>query len=248
VVDAARLAALSERLTPTPSLPGEHALIGGVLFDFGGTLDADGLTWKTRFFRLCREEGLVADPERFDPVFHAADDALVGAIPATLPFRDTVHRLAAGVTRALGGDDTVHTRIASHFVDEALAGVRRNTPLLSRLSRRYRLGIVSNFYGNLATVCHNAGIHSLFNVIIDSARVGCAKPDPRIFQSALDELGMMPADAVFVGDSLPRDMAGARAIGMPHIWLVGDGAPPGAPCCPGDRVLRSLGDLEGLLA
>jgi len=69
-----------------------------VLFDFGGTLDADGLTWKTRFFRLCREEGLVADPERFDPVFHAADDALVGAIPATLPFRDTVHRLAAGVT------------------------------------------------------------------------------------------------------------------------------------------------------
>ena len=86
---------------PATSPPlGAHTLIGGVLFDFGGTLDADGLTWKTRFFRLCREEGLVADPERFDPVFHAADDALVGAIPATLPFRDTIHRLAAGVTRA----------------------------------------------------------------------------------------------------------------------------------------------------
>jgi len=237
----------SADLPATLPRSGAHALIGGVLFDFGGTLDADGLTWKARFFRLCREEGLVADTERFDPVFYAADDALVGAIPATLAFRDTVDRLAAGVTRALGGDDTVRARIATRFVDEALACLRRNTPLLSRLSGRYRLGIVSNFYGNLATVCHNAGIHSLFNVIIDSARVGCAKPDPRIFQSALDELGMAPADAVFVGDSLPRDMAGARAIGMPHIWLAGEGAQPGAPCCPGDRVLRSLGDLEGLL-
>lgn len=244
VVDAS---AGSPGLPATSPPPGAHALIGSVLFDFGGTLDADGLTWKARFFRLCREEGLVAAPERFDSVFYAVDDALVGAIPATLPFRDTVDRLAAGVTRALGGDDTVHARVASRFFDEALARLRRNTPLLARLSRRYRLGIVSNFYGNLATVCHNAGIHPFFSVIIDSARVGCAKPDPRIFQRALDELGMAPADAVFVGDSLPRDMAGARAIGMRHVWLAGDAAPSEAPCCPGDRVLRSLEDLEGAL-
>jgi putative hydrolase of the HAD superfamily len=128
-----------------------------------------------------------------------------------------------------------------------LERVQANTPLLSRLHRRYRLGIVSNFYGNLGTVCHNAGIHPFFSVIVDSTRVGCSKPDPRIFQSALDELALAPADVVFVGDSLPRDMAGARAIGMPHIWLVGDGAPPSAPCCPGDRLLRSLEELEELL-
>ena len=226
---------------------GEHALIGGVLFDFGGTLDADGLTWKTRFFRLCQQEGLVTDSGRFDPVFYAADDALVGTVPATFPLHDTIDRLAAGVTRALGGDDAASGRIAKRFLDDTLERLRANTPLLSRLSRRYRLGIVSNFYGNLATVCHNAGIHPFFSVIVDSARVGCSKPDPRIFQSALDELALAPADVVFVGDSLPRDMAGARAIGMRHIWLVGDMAPASAPCCPGDRVLRSLGELEELL-
>ena len=49
----------------------------------------------------------------------------------------------------------------------------------------------------------------------------------------------------FVGDSLPRDMAGARAVGMPHIWLSGDRA--GAACCAGDRVIRTLDDLEAAL-
>jgi HAD superfamily hydrolase (TIGR01509 family) len=219
-----------------------------VLFDFGGTLDADGVPWKMRFFRLCREEGLVTEPARFDPVFYAADDALVGTIPPTLPFRDTVDRLAAGVTRALGGDDTVQARIASRFVDETLEHLRGTRSLLSRLSARHRLGIVSNFYGNLVAVCHNVGIHAFFSVIVDSERVGCRKPDPRIFQRALDELGLTPADAVFVGDSLPRDMAGARAIGMPHIWLVGKAAIPALPCCPDDRVLSCLGELEGWLA
>jgi len=219
-----------------------------VLFDFGGTLDADGIPWKTRFFRLCREEGLVTGPERFDPVFHAADDALVGTIPTTLPFRDTVDRLAAGVTRAFGGDAAVQSRVASRFVEDTLEHLRGNRPVLSRLCARYRLGIVSNFYGNLVTVCHNTEIHAFFSVIVDSERVGWAKPDPRIFQSALDQLGLSPAEAVFVGDSLPRDMAGARAIGMRHVWLAGKAAASAAPCCPDDRVLHCLAELEELLA
>jgi HAD superfamily hydrolase (TIGR01509 family) len=218
-----------------------------VLFDFGGTLDADGLTWKARFSRLFEEEGLDASAERFDAAYYAADDALVGAIPTALSFRETVDRLADGVARGLGGDETMPPRVARRFTEEALEHLRLNAPLLARLSRRYRLGIVSNFYGNLVTVCHNAGIHPFFSVIVDSARVGCVKPDPRIFQRALDELRMRPAETVFVGDSLPRDMAGARAVGMQHIWLAGDGASSEGPCCPGDRVMRSLRELEGLL-
>ena len=66
-----------------------------------------------------------------------------------------------------------------------------------------------------------------------------------LFRSAA--LGLEPADATFVGDSLPRDMAGARAVGMRHIWLVSEAAPAQDPCCRGDRVIHSLKDLEGLL-
>jgi len=122
-----------------------------------------------------------------------------------------------------------------------------NTPLLRLLGRHYRLGIVSNFYGNLTRVCDDAGIRSFFHTLVDSAEVGCEKPDPRIFHHALRALGVSAAAATFVGDSLPRDMAGARGVGMRHIWLAGPEAPAAGPCCRDDRQIRSLRELEAIL-
>lgn len=222
--------------------------LAAVLFDFGGTLDAAGIPWKERIFRLYRAEGVVIDPERFDPVFYRADDALVGTIPATLSFPQTVRRLLTSVSAALDiADERLTERIAARFVEGAYDCVRENTIRLSRLARRYRLGLVSNFYGNLATVCDDAGIRSLFNVIVDSTSVGWRKPDPRIFRQALSGMGVAPGAAAFVGDSPRRDMMGARDVGLAHIWLAGEHEERPQPCCPGDRVVRSLGELEGLL-
>jgi FMN phosphatase YigB (HAD superfamily) len=104
---------------------------------------------------------------------------------------------------------------------------------------------VSNFYGNLAAVCDDVGVRPFFGVIVDSVWAGCTKPDPLIFRRAVDGLRVAPAEATFVGDSLSRDMAGARADGMPHIWLAGEAG--GAACCGGDRVIHTLEDLEGVL-
>jgi HAD superfamily hydrolase (TIGR01509 family) len=219
-----------------------------VLFDFGGTLDADGLPWKERAFRLFRDEGAAVSRERFDPAFYAADDALVGTLPATTSFQDTVERLASGVAKALELPDRgIAARVAQRFLADALATLDKNTPLLRDLARRYQLGIVSNFYGNLAQVCDDAGIRSLFGVLVDSVDVGCTKPAPQIFQHALDALGVSAAKAIFVGDSLHRDMAGARDLGMSHIWLVGAEPPSGSACCPDDRQIRSLRELEAIL-
>jgi len=219
-----------------------------VLFDFGGTLDAEGLPWKESVFRLFRDEGAVVARVRFDPAFFAADDALVGTLPATTSFQATVERLAAGVAAALElADPAVADRVARRFLADAMRTLEGNTPLLRELGRRYRLGIVSNFYGNLTQVCDDAGIRSLFGVLVDSAEVGCTKPAPRIFRHALDALGVSAAKATFVGDSLPRDMAGARGVGMRHIWLVGAEASAASPCCRDDRQIRSLRELEAIL-
>jgi len=159
-----------------------------------------------------------------------------------------VREVAAGVTRGLDLTDAALTeRVANAFVDEAVVAARQNIPLLARLAGRFRLGIVSNFYGNLATVCDDVSVRPFFGVIVDSEQVGISKPDPRIFMKALDGLGVSPADATFVGDSAARDMAGARALGMRHIWLTGEPAPPGGPCCPGDAMIHSLEDVEALL-
>jgi putative hydrolase of the HAD superfamily len=220
-----------------------------LLFDFGGTLDGPGLTWKSRAFSLYHAAGLAADPAEFDPVFYAADDALVGAVPVTLGLDETVRRLFTGISAKLGvADAGVTARLAQPFIDDARASLRDSTRVLARLARRHRLGIVSNFYGNLGAVCADAGLTPLLGAIADSTAVGWGKPDARIFRHALDALGVSAGDAAFVGDSRPRDMEGARALAMPHVWLVAPTATPGEPCCPGDAVIRSLDELEAVLA
>lgn len=217
-----------------------------LLFDFGGTLDADGVTWKERFFRLWSEQVGEVPPEQFDRAFYAAHDALVGSIPPTLALRETVERLGRAVAQHLNVEDrSAGQRVARCFCDEALDRLAGNAALLARLAAKYRLGVVSNFYGNLPAVCEETGIDRHLAVMIDSASVGFRKPDPRIFQAALARLNAPPSEAVFVGDSLERDMAGARGIGMRHVLLApkSSGASRGV-CCPGDRVVHRLEELR----
>jgi putative hydrolase of the HAD superfamily len=215
--------------------------VRALLLDFGGTLDADGIAWKERFRRLFEEETAPADD--FDRAFYAADDALVGAIPRDLSFDDTVGRLASGVAERLGRP-AVADRVASRFLASARSHLARSAGVLASLHGRYRLGIVSNFYGNLEAVCRETGLAAHLDAAIDSAVVKAEKPDRRIFEAALATLGVGPRKALFVGDSRPRDMEGARALGMRHVWMhTGDGE----PCCPGDSVIRSFSELPGVL-
>ena len=217
-----------------------------LLFDFGGTLDADGLPWKERFRRLYRASGVDPGDEAFDAAFYAADDALLGALPPGCGFRETVARLAAGVSAGLMVSDwNVTTRVAQGFLDASLARLSDSERLLARLHRTYRLGLVSNFYGNLAEVCAEAGIAAHFDAIVDSTRVGFTKPDARIFRHATAALGVDAAHVLFIGDSPTRDMAGARGVGMPHVWLTDQESPK--PCCPEDHVIVRLADLERVL-
>jgi len=213
--------------------------IEALLFDFGGTLDASGVAWKERFCALYRDEGLEMAGDAFEASFFAADDALVGRLPPATDLAGTVHALAANleaelVRRGAGADKACiangrtsgdrGARVAARFLSEASAAFARNRPVLEALRERYRLGVVSNFYGNLEAVCHGAGLASLFGALVDSHCVGAEKPDPAIFRVALDALRATPETTVLVGDSLRRDREGARRTGMHFVWM----APPGA--------------------
>lgn len=202
-----------------------------LLFDFGGTLDADGVAWKERFHTLYRAEGLDIAADAFAPIFFAADDPLVGSLSSTAGLSETITALAtnleAELTRRGAGTEDAGTaneqnrgqRVASRFLFEASAAFTRNRPILEALKARYRLGIVSNFYGNLEAVCRSAAIAPLFGVMVDSQCVGAEKPDPAIFHVALETLHATPETTVFVGDSLRRDREGARRMGMRFIWI-----------------------------
>ena len=110
-------------------------------------------------------------------------------------------------------------RVASRFLSDMSVAFARNRPVLETLGQRYRLGVVSNFYGNLEAVCESSGLGRLFGVMTDSQRVGAEKPEPAIFHAALKALHAAPETTVMVGDSLRRDYEGARRSGMGFIWI-----------------------------
>ena len=86
---------------------------------------------------------------------------------------------------------------------------------LERLkSAGFKLGIVSNADGRVAGDAKRLGLAKFFDVIIDSQVVGVEKPNPKIFQLALDALGVPPEEAMYAGDIYAIDMLGARAAGI----------------------------------
>ncbi len=86
---------------------------------------------------------------------------------------------------------------------------------LERLkSEGIKLAIVSNAEGQIESDARRYGLHPFFDVIVDSHVVGVAKPDPRIFQIALERLGVAPDEARFAGDIYSIDVLGAHAAGI----------------------------------
>src|SRR5260370_4663660 len=211
-----------------------------VLSDFGGRLDADGVHWSPRFHAAYREAGGTLDVAVFEPLFKASEAALA-RLPgiAALGFRAMIDAQARLLVDLLPDRARVDGRhVAERFHAAALAVVRRNTPILERLARRYRLGIVSNFTGNLVPCLEELDLARLFAAVSDSGRVGWAKPDPRLFQHALGAL-RAPADrAWMVGDNFEADIRPAAALGSATCWLTSSGRSAPAGVAPPRRRRR----------
>jgi HAD superfamily hydrolase (TIGR01662 family) len=115
---------------------------------------------------------------------------------------------------------------------------------LERLRRAgYRLAVVSNSDGRAEEGLIAAGLRGLFELVIDSQLVGFEKPDPRIFEVALQQMGVAPADALYVGDTYEVDVVGARRAGMDVILLDPLGNHAGRDV----QVAASLADVADLV-
>ena len=74
--------------------------------------------------------------------------------------------------------------------------------------------IVSNSEGMLDALFAKLGIDRLFDCVIDSGCVGVEKPDPRIFEIALERFGVDPQRALHLGDTIGTDVLGAQRASM----------------------------------
>ncbi len=83
----------------------------------------------------------------------------------------------------------------------------------------YRMAVVSNSDGTMRRTVSRIGFDHLFDGLIDSTVVGFEKPDPRIFEVALETIGARPERTVHVGDLHAADVVGARAAGVHAVLL-----------------------------
>jgi putative hydrolase of the HAD superfamily len=81
------------------------------------------------------------------------------------------------------------------------------------------MSIISNFDFRLEGVTLALGIRCFFDGLMTPGQAGAVKPDPKIFQSALNALGVTASQAVHVGDSMKSDVEGAKAAGITPILI-----------------------------
>lgn len=91
--------------------------------------------------------------------------------------------------------------------------------VLEILSKKYKLGIIANQSLGTKDRLDNWNIGKYIDVVVASAEAGCAKPDLKIFNLALEQAGCKPNEAVMIGDRLDNDIAPAKQLGMKTVWV-----------------------------
>jgi len=221
--------------------------IRALTFDYGGTLDGEASHWLDRFIDLYREAGVELPFENVKKAFYHADD-LSYADPriAKTNLRELMDFHVGIQLDVLGiADPGLRTVLVERFVALTESALNHSRGILERLAGRYQLGVISNFYGNVERILTDAGFTPLLSAIIDSNVVGMSKPDRRIFDLAVAELGVPAAETLHIGDSYERDVVAARAAGLKAVWLVGpDNARKAKPRDgSGDVCVRSLDEF-----
>ena len=91
--------------------------------------------------------------------------------------------------------------------------------ILEVLSKKYKLGVIANQIAGTKERLDNWEICKYFDVVVASAEAGCAKPELKIFNLALEQAGCKPNEAVMIGDRLDNDIVPAKQLGMKTVWV-----------------------------
>jgi FMN phosphatase YigB (HAD superfamily) len=118
---------------------------------------------------------------------------------------------------------------------------------LTRLSERFKLGIITNFrMSHVESILDVLGVDiGIFDVVITEDTTAQIKPHKEPFTKAVELAGLTPQQCVYVADSLTKDLAPAKSIGMKTILVSGRGAVTAAPA---DAVIPDVFDLTEALS
>lgn len=190
-------------------------MIEAVIFDFGGVLTTSPFE---AFARFEAERGFPDDIIRNTNAANHLENAWAKFERAEIDI-DTFDRLFAEESRALGGAE-----VRGREVLPLLSGDLRPEMVeaLKRISGRFKTGCITNnlpanaIGSRSGRSLYVAEVMVLFNHVIESAKVGLRKPDPRIYQMMVEALGVDPKHCIYL-DDLGVNLKPARAMGMTTI-------------------------------
>jgi HAD superfamily hydrolase (TIGR01509 family) len=195
------------------------------LFDAGDTLLHWNVHKRERFVWLCQNAGveLLDDAELRMRAARAADVFFYAQSSRSDYWSDawwtdqaTAGLVEIGVSSARGVDvQRYRASLPNQYVLDPDA-----IPLFEALRERdFKIGLVSNWDGTLASTCEAVGLSGYLDYIGDSTLFGEPKPAVAFFQHVLAQLGAQPEEAFHVGDHYDADVEGARAAGITPIFL-----------------------------
>ncbi|MEM6647609.1 MAG: HAD family hydrolase [Bacteroidota bacterium] len=183
-------------------------------------------------------------PEQVNAFITATYEHLDGLYPDPA-FHDTFPTVAA-VLRGLADEHELSPaevyRLERTFATHELGRIPEPyADGLQRLASSHRLALVADIWAQKAPWLDElgrAGVLDLFETTIFSSEIGSVKPSPRGFALAVEELAVHPRECVVIGDSIRRDVGGAKAAGLSSILIGGGGESTGA-----DYVVEDLLEL-----
>lgn len=195
----------------------------------------------------CNAIGITAE-ECLWGEFHGDDPSLRALRTWSLAFRDELFSTALGLQGIAAGGRALADEFSTsrRRLQRLMPGARET---LALLAPTYQIGLLTNGAPDLQREKIAAsGLEGYFVATAVSGEHGVGKPDPRIFEILLGELGCPPERAVMVGNSLARDIVGARNAGIARtVWLQVAGSEEFADVSP-DHTITSLDQLPQALA
>jgi FMN phosphatase YigB (HAD superfamily) len=123
----------------------------------------------------------------------------------------------------------------------------RLSEFLTRLSKRFKLGIITNFrMSHVQSILDVLGVDiGIFDVVISEDTTTQIKPHKQPFTKAVELAGLTPQQCVYVADSLTKDLAPAKSVGMKTVLVTGRKTVKAGPA---DAVIPDVFDLAGALS
>ena len=199
--------------------------ITDIFFDLDRTLWDFDLNAHTTLVELCHLNNLKVDTEDFIKCYNNHNEKLWSLYRENKISKETLRSKRFKLTLAdfsIDNDD-----LATKLGDKYVAKCPLQTALfpytfeiLKYLQKKYKLHIITNGFEEVQHIKLNAsGLTPFFQKIITSEKVNVKKPDPKIFDYALNLVAAKSKNTIMIGDDLPVDIIGAKKIGIHQIYF-----------------------------